>query len=237
VTPLLLLHPLGSDGSFWSPVAPLLGRPCAAPDLLGHGRAPLPPRPASVSAYADALVLDEPVVAVGISLGGLVAQALAASRPGRVRGLVLIDTVAVYPEPFRDTWPERAALARAGGLAQLAEAMETMWFSPGFRERHPGVVEAARATFEATDIEGYARTCEALHAADLTGAVARAGVPTLVVCGERDAPAFVEAAPVLADSAEDGELAWLAGAQHASVLEQPEHVAARLRDWLELRRL
>lgn len=237
MTALLLLHPLGSDGSFWSSVAGLLGRPTLAPDLCGHGRA-APPTEPTMGAFGDAVLagLEEEgqrdVVAVGISLGGLVAQDLAA-RPGSpVRGLVLVDTVARYPDPFRSTWPERAATARTAGLEPLADAMAEMWFSPHFRERHPGVVAATRRTFVGTDPEGYARTCEALYGADTTAALAATDVPTLVMCGDADAPPFLAAAPLLAE-ATGGELVWLEGAQHASVIEQPERFAATVTAFLD----
>lgn len=238
MTPLLLLHPLGADGGFWSACDNLLGRPVLAPDLPGHGAAPLPDAGAGVAGLTDAVVagLDaadvEAVIPVGISLGGLVAQDLAARHPGRVRGLVLVDTVAVYPEPLRSTWPQRAATARAGGLEDLADAMESMWFGLGFRERHPAVVAQARHRFVTTDPEGYARTCEVLHGADTSGYLTTIGVPTLVVCGDADAPAFIAAAPALTAAVPDAQLHWLRGAQHASVVEQPQAFAALVRDFL-----
>lgn len=235
MTTLLLLHPLGSDGGFWADVAPALERATSAPDLPGHGTAP-PPASATLAAYTDvalarARTVDGPVVAVGISLGGLVAQDLLRREPGLLAGLVLVDTVAHYVPPLLDTWPERARTAREQGLEPLVDAMTSMWFSPGFRERRPAVVREVRETFLAMSPEGYARTCEALHGADVRG-VLSPDVPTLVVCGEADAPPFVAAAPVLAAEA-GGEPVWLTGAQHASVLEQPDDFARAVRDFLE----
>jgi 3-oxoadipate enol-lactonase len=239
VTPLLLLHPLGSDSSFWSTSAELLGRPVLTPDLPGHGAADLPAPHPDAAAYAASVAdgLDGPVVAIGVSLGGVVALALADRHPELVSGLVLADAVPVYPQPLRDAWPERAAVARSGGLESLADGMETMWFGPAFKDRHPAIVASARRTFVGTDPEGYARACELLHQVDLTAALTRVAVPALVVCGEHDAPAFVEAAPAVAAALPDGVLRWIHGAQHAAVLEQPEVFAALVRDFLEVRGL
>ncbi len=235
MTTLLLLHPLGSDGGFWAEVAPALGRPTSAPDLPGHGAAP-PPATATLAAYTDVALarageLDGPVVAVGISLGGLVAQDLQRREPGLLAGLVLVDTVAHYVPPLLDTWPERARTAREQGLEPLADAMAAMWFSPDFRTRRPEVVHEVRETFLEMSPEGYARTCEALHGADVRG-VLSPGLPTLVVCGDADAPPFVAAAPGLAAEA-GGEPAWLRGAQHASVLERPLDFVRLVHDFLE----
>lgn len=68
------------------------GRPVIGVDLLGHGTAPKPHEP---EAYADlgARVLeampDEPVDAVGFSLGAMTLLRLACAQPHRFRKLVL----------------------------------------------------------------------------------------------------------------------------------------------------
>ncbi len=104
-TPVVLLHPLGVDHDFWDPVrAALPARlgPVEAPDLLGHGRArcrpPVPGSRRSPTPSRQGLsARDAPVHLVGVSLGALVAQVVAARSPERVERLVLADGVAVYP--------------------------------------------------------------------------------------------------------------------------------------------
>jgi 3-oxoadipate enol-lactonase len=234
--PLLLLHPLGSHGGFWDAVRGDLGAGLVlAPDLPGHGEAALPPA-GTVEALTEAVVeaLDgSSVDVVGVSLGGLVAQDLAARHPGLVRRLVLVDTVAQYPPPMRGMWRERASLARRDGLATLAEAMESTWFGDSFRAARPDVVAEARAVFSATDPEGYALSCEALAGADLRAAAERLDLPTLVVCGSEDAPAFLEAADWFARVVRGAGLRWIVGARHAAVLERPEEFAPAVRAFLD----
>ncbi|MEZ5256035.1 MAG: alpha/beta fold hydrolase [Ilumatobacteraceae bacterium] len=96
--PVLLVH--GWGGSFattWAPTAlvPILedsGRTVIGVDLLGHGEAPKPHDPA---AYADLTgrildaLPDEPVDAVGFSLGAMTLLRSAMARPGAFRRLVL----------------------------------------------------------------------------------------------------------------------------------------------------
>lgn len=98
ITPVVLVH--GWGGSFaatWqrSGFTELLrdaGRPVIGVDLLGHGTAPKPHEP---EAYDDlgARVLeampDEPVDAIGFSLGAMTLLRLAAQHPARFRTLVL----------------------------------------------------------------------------------------------------------------------------------------------------
>ncbi len=237
-TPVVLLHPLGADRSFWSGVVGRLDHPeVVTPDLPGHGDAPLPPRGATLSAFADDVVdsLVErgsaPVDLVGVSLGGLVAQEVAGRRPDLVRRLVLVDTVAAYPEPMRQMWRERAATAREHGLEVLTGPMEAMWFTGEFLERSADDVAGVRKTFLAMDPEGYARACEALETADTTGLAPAIEAPTLVVCGDHDAPPFVAATTWLTEQIPDARAHWLPG-KHAVVLERPDEFAAALRDFL-----
>ena len=116
--PVLLLHPLGVDRSFWDGVVPALdGFEVLTYDFPGHGRTSVPAEPYTIEDLADQarqLLADagyERVDVVGVSLGGLVAQRLAADAPDLVRRLVVVDAVAVYPEPMREMWRDRAARA------------------------------------------------------------------------------------------------------------------------------
>jgi 3-oxoadipate enol-lactonase len=112
-----------------------------AVDLAGHGGgvrgARRRPRHGLLDASADdvvgllaALGIDEPVVVVGYSLGGAVAQVLWRRHPERVRGLVLCASAACY-NPRAGEWTPfswlrlGAAFARplpawvAGGIAEI----------------------------------------------------------------------------------------------------------------------
>lgn len=121
-TPVVLVH--GWGGSFestWqrSGFTELLrdaGRPVIGIDLLGHGSAPKPHEP---EAYADlsARVLDampdEPVDAVGFSLGAITLLRIACSQPQRFRKLVLAGIGGTLFEPD-DQSGERIATAIEG---------------------------------------------------------------------------------------------------------------------------
>jgi len=229
--PFVFLHPLGADASFWDPVrAELVPRTSLALDLPGHGSAPPPALGAGIDAYAAVVAdqLQEPVNLVGMSLGGLVAQELGATRPDLVASVMLVDTVAVYPEPMRQMWRDRADVARTKGLGSLVESMVEMWFSAELAARADPRVEQARSTFASTDPEGYARTCDVLAGVDLRDQVASLAVPAVVVCGQDDAPPFRDAASWLA-TATGGSPHWLPG-RHACAIENPAKFVELLLD-------
>ncbi len=237
--PLLLLHPLGSDRRFWDPLHPELGdRILRTPDLLGHGTCP-PPAPGSgIPEITDDLVrrlageLTTPMDVAGVSLGGLVAQDLAARYPDLVRRLILIDTVSVYPSQMKEMWRARAKQARETGLAGLTDAMSTMWFTDRFRSGESDAVETTLTRFLGMDPEGYARTCEALEQVDLTAEVDHIRAKTLVVCGSEDLPPFVQAARWLTSQL-GARLVWLSGARHAAVLERTKEFGLAVREFLD----
>src|SRR4051812_49284810 len=110
---VLLLHGwMASGGLNWFQTFDLLGEHfrVLAPDLRGHGRGIRSPRRFRIGDCADdaAALLDElgegPVIAVGYSLGGPVAQMLWKRHPEKVRGLVLCATAHTLMPGVREAW-------------------------------------------------------------------------------------------------------------------------------------
>jgi 3-oxoadipate enol-lactonase len=237
--PVLLLHPLGVDRSFWDDVvAALAGFEVLTYDFPGHGTTPAPAQSYTIddlAAQARSLLAGAGharVDVVGVSLGGLVAQRLAADAPDLVRRLVVVDAVAVYPEPLREMWRDRAARAPVEGMEPFVDPTLTLWFTGDRLAEGGPVVQSVRRALLATDPRGYALACRALDQADVTDALDRIVAPTLVVCGEDDAPPFTAAANDLAARLPGARLVWLAPARHAGVLEQPEQFRAALVEFL-----
>lgn len=229
--PIVLLHPLGADHTFWEPVQELIDGPVIALDLPGHGLTPALPEHTGIAGFSDAVAdqlstIGEPVTLVGLSLGGLVAQHLGATRPELLSSVLLVDTVAVYPEPMQQMWRDRARTARDRGVASLVAPMVTMWFTESLAAADDQRVARAMATFAATDPEGYARSCDLLAGVDLTAVAPAIAVPSTIVCGKDDAAPFLAAAQWLADVT-GGVVDWLPG-KHACAVESPGEFAKLL---------
>jgi pimeloyl-ACP methyl ester carboxylesterase len=89
-------------------------------DLLGHGSSPIPDDPTEYTRDRALEDIDEvlsellgdieaPAVLVGHSLGGYLALAYAATRPGNVGGVVVLNTGPGYRDPVkREEWNERS---------------------------------------------------------------------------------------------------------------------------------
>lgn len=97
--PVLLINGLGAHVATWAPLLKSLdGFRAICFDAPGTGRSPSPRSPYAISRIADVAlrIMDElgyeSTDVLGYSLGGAVAQELAANEPGRVRRLVLACT-------------------------------------------------------------------------------------------------------------------------------------------------
>jgi len=116
--PIVFLHGMGSSSGTWAAqMAALEDRfTVVAWDLLGHGRSPVPadPRLYSRDGALDDLdevlaTLDGQPVLVGHSLGGYLSLAHAATRPGDVRGMVVMATGPGFRDAEkRDAWNARS---------------------------------------------------------------------------------------------------------------------------------
>ncbi|MDJ0391642.1 3-oxoadipate enol-lactonase [Roseomonas sp. E05] len=233
---LLLLHSLGTTGHIWEAQAKALASSWRVirPDLRGHGLTTVTPGPYSIEGLAqDALaVLDVlgvgPAHVAGLSIGGLVAQSVAAHAPERVRSLMLLDTALSIPPP--ETWQERAATVRAQGMAPLVEPVVARWVTPA--ALHAPAAQGLRAMLRRTDPEGYAGAAEAIAAADLTEATRRLRLPALVLVGDGDQATPLASAAALCDAIPGARLQTIADAAHIPTVERPEAVTEALRIFL-----
>lgn len=234
--PIVLVHSLAMDRSFWRPVAErLAGRaPVLTYDCRGHGQSDKPAGPCSVDLHADDLagLLDKldwrTALVAGASMGGCIALAFAIRHAARVSALGLIDTTAWYGPDAPKNWEQRANAALASGLSSLTDFQVTRWFGDKFRAENPQVVKDSVDLFLRNDIAAYAQTCRMLGACDLRAGLASIKVPTAIVVGEEDyatPPAMAEA---MHKAIAGSTLQVLPGARHLTPLERPDEIAAVL---------
>jgi pimeloyl-ACP methyl ester carboxylesterase len=100
---IVFVHGSAQNAHTWDTVALALGRPLLAVDLPGHGHSGWrddfgyrPHQLADDLAVVIEELCDDPVVLVGMSLGGSTVSSLAARRPDLVRRVVAVD---ITPNP------------------------------------------------------------------------------------------------------------------------------------------
>ncbi|MEY4751720.1 MAG: 3-oxoadipate enol-lactonase [Pseudomonadota bacterium] len=242
-TTVVLAHALGLDAMMWDALANQLAldHRVVCYDQRGHGASDCPPGPYSIADLAaDAARVIEhaggsataPVVFIGLSLGGMVGQQLALSRPELLRGLVLANTSAAYPASARAVWNERMAAVQAGGLEAVADGALQRWFHEGFRAVHAAKVARWRRRIVSQNPEGYLACCAAIRELDLAEQIRHIRLPSLVIAGELDMstpPAMGEA---IAQQIAGAQYVLIKRASHLSVLEQPLAFSNLVREFL-----
>jgi poly(3-hydroxyoctanoate) depolymerase len=150
--PVLLINGLGTHVDMWSPLEQALGGfRLIEFDAPGTGRSSTPPYPVTIPALAwlARRVLDRVGVrradVLGYSMGGLVAQQLAASAPQRVRRLVLVGTSCGWG----------GVPGALGPMLNIATPLR--YWSPAFYRRTIGGMVGGRARHDTEWVERHGR--------------------------------------------------------------------------------
>ena len=246
--PVVLLHPIAVHGEIWAMQLPVWSREFRVVnvDLPGHGASkPLGATPA-LADYADCVVaaLDRLGIGeaafVGMSLGGIVAQAISLRYQPRVRALVLAQTTARVDNEGQRTWAQRREDARTNGLQSQVAAMLDRWFTAEFRATAPLTVRWVGEIIRATSIAGYLDATGAIQAVDHLAELENIQAPALVIAGGRDAAVTPELARQLADRLPSARFTVLKDSGHLANIDSPvaftELVGQFLRDIAGARR-
>lgn len=174
---------------------------------------------------ADALPADAGLC--GWSLGGMLALAAAAARPGRFSRLVLVAATPRFLQA--DDWPaaqpagDHEAFARAVAAAPAAALARFVNLFNRGDARSRDVIRALAPLRAAGPPPAcvLARGLAWLRDVDLRGVVPRVGTPTLVVHGEADPLMPVAVGEWLTRTLPAARLERVAGAAHAPFLSDP----------------
>ena len=225
---------LGSDLRIWDGVAARLLPHCHVIryDLRGHGLSEASTPPYSVAdlardvgALLDGLEIRAAVIC-GVSVGGMIAQAVALNHPERVRALVLSDTGARIGSAA--AWQQRIDKVRADGVDSLVDMTMERWFAAGFRERREADVRGYSLMLRQTSADGYIGTCAALRDADFRSTAVQIKQPTLVLCGAKDIATPAETGRELANLIPGAQFSLIENAAHLPCVEQPDAVFERM---------
>lgn len=241
--PLVFAHALGTDLRVWDALLPHLppGLRLVRYDLRGHGLATAPAGDywmgdlvADAAGVIEALGLRGAVL-VGVSLGGVVAQGLAAERRDLVRAVVLANTAAKIGT--EESWRARIAAVRAGGLEAIADSVLAAWFTRRFHAGHPDALALWRTLLLRTPRDGYTGACAALADTDLRDSTAGLRLPALVLASSDDGATPPDLVREMAGTIDGADFVLIRGAGHLPPVERPEATAAAIVGFLARHRL
>lgn len=244
--PLLLLHAFPLDHGMWEAQEPLADSVrLIVPDQRGFGGSRDARPIASIAAMADdavavldALHVREPAVVCGVSMGGYVAQHVAARHPDRVRALVLCDTKLDADTP--EARAGRATLAaKVGrlGTSILADTMLGKLLAQSAEARglprRQAIEGLLRRLIASQTPAAVQSSLEAMGGRpDMTDAMRRLAVPALLVVGAEDSFTPPETMQRMESLIPNARLLIVPRAGHLVPLEAPEVFNAAVLEFL-----
>ncbi|MHB1234083.1 MAG: alpha/beta fold hydrolase [Microbacteriaceae bacterium] len=181
--------------------------------------------------------LEAPVVLVGYSMGGYIAQLLALTRPELLAGLVLIGTSAggdratPVPQSTRTAWLDAADDAPASFIRRTMP----LSFRNGWRDAHPDAYEQLlTARLEnPTPADVWSAQYDACERFLAVGApVERITTPTLILHGSADRVLPIENGRAIASALPEQEYLEVTDGGHLLHIEEPHLITDRLRGLL-----
>jgi len=226
MTPLVFLHGVGGGHHAWEAQLPYfsgLGYPSHAWDQPGYGHSPIvePYDLEQVSASLARLIESlgrEPVVLVGHSMGGLIAQETYARHPKLIKALALCFTSPAFADGSSD-FTKQFIAARIGPLdegktmAQIAaKLIPTMGSNSKLAEQIMAGVPP----------DTYRKAVKLLTTFDRRKELASIKVPTLVVAGSEDKTAPRAVMEKMAQKIPGAEYVLMQGCGHLGPMDQPD---------------
>lgn len=168
---------------------------------------------------------------VGLSLGGMVAAAVALDHPARIRTLTICDARLDAPDDYRALWDRLIGLATGEGMDAVANFMVERWFGRGQRAANPRVAEIVAAV-RRTPRQGFEAAARAIQALNLLERVGSIAAPTLLVVGDEDG-VLPDVMIEILGRMRNAKLVVIEGAGHLSNIDRPEAFTAALLDHLQ----
>jgi 3-oxoadipate enol-lactonase len=227
---LVLAHTLATSRAMWRRQVPHFAQRyrVVSCDMRGHGESAAPDYPYSlemlgedVIGVLDSLGVERPAIFLGISIGGMVGQALALRHPDRFRAFILANTVSRTPPEGQKMWEQRIEAIRRDGVEGQVQPTLERWLSQEFRARDPETTKWVADMIRATPAIGMIGCARAIQKLDFTDQLDRVALPTLIIAGEKDPGSPVAAAQAIHEKIRGSQLEVIPGCLHQTPIEAP----------------
>ncbi len=241
--PLVMIHGWGMHSGVWQPLVERLSKRYMLylVDLPGTGNSqPVEQSQLYTLANEVAEVMPGVTDVLGWSLGGLVAQSIAVSQPERVRRLVLVGSTPCFTE--KHDWPLAISEKYFSDFteninADYKQAMMRFLTLQCMKAKDARqTIKQLRASLELKPMPSQNALQDALAIlleTDLRDVVAGINKPTLLIHGDRDTLAPLQAAHWMMRHLPKSFLRVISGAAHAPFLSHSEQFIEALDQFLE----
>lgn len=229
---VLMLHGLGGSRLSWeAQLDGLSGCRACAWEMPGYGESAALDEPLSFVTLADAVgrwadVLDvDRFHLVGISMGGMIAQYVAAADPQRVASLTLLSTSPKFglDGTLPDAW-RTARLAPLDAGAQPADFAEAVLSSLAGANISDAALAGQVAAMQRISAKALRASIDCLITHDSRAILGAIHAPTIVMVGADDAETPLAYGAAIATAVPGAELRIVPGAGHLLNAEAPAAV-------------
>lgn len=238
---VILSHSLASSLKMWEPQMEMLRShfQVLRYDTRGHGLTETTMVPYTLELLGedaigllDALNIGQ-VHWVGLSMGGMIGQAIALNHPQRLLSLALCDTASIIPAEAQPIWDERIEGVRRKGMESQLETTMERWFTPSFLSLNPPMLALIKEEFLATPAEGYIGCAGAIRRLNYLERLGEINLPTFIIVGEDDPATPASASEAIHEQIKNSKLVILPSTRHLSNVEQAEAFNSHLLKFLK----
>ena len=238
--PVVFLGSIASTTNMWIPQLDALSanHRVIALDHPGPGRSGTPDLPAGEATVASLANNVEKTLTtigvsdyaiVGLSMGGAIAQYLAATSK-RVTKAAFLCTAPAFGG--REKWEPRAKLTRAKGTEAMADDVVKLWLSEEYAAEHPSTRDWYRKMIRRTSGEGYAHGADALGCWDFASRLPKIKCPVLTLAGADDQSTPPDVVHSIADKVSGPATKVTVPGGHVPTIESAEKINEALAEFL-----
>ena len=136
----------------------------------------------------------------GISMGGMIAQQMAALSPGRVKRLLLALTCCGANSTLTEAVGTWIRLIESGDIRGFVKDYAERGYSEGYKKKHALLVKAVSSGMKVKDTQRFLALCRAILAFDGRGDLCRISCPSTVIGAEKDMVVSGEASAELSEA-------------------------------------
>ncbi len=239
---MIMLHGVGLDRHVWQPLREALPDvQTHAYDLRGHGEGADWAGAASLDGFIDDLwdYADERglnrFALCGFSMGVMIAQWAALSKPERISHLVLLNGVYARTDEQKAAVQARYIESEKTGPMAMIDAAMKRWFTPDFAAQNPEHLERVRVRLSRNDTEQFMRSYKlfAYEGAQIVGRLNEIQMPTLVATGGLDTGSTPEMTKQMASEIPNAKVMIFNDTAHMLPMQKPFELARLIKGVLQ----
>jgi 3-oxoadipate enol-lactonase len=207
-------------------------------DTRGHGETEASDEPYSIPLLVNDLVALLKTLEikkthfVGLSMGGMIGQLLAAKHPELLKTVTLCATACQMPPEAIPAWNERITLASTHGMGALVESTVERWFTEEYIESGAPSIGRVREMIRQTPPQAFIRCGETIKILAQLDVLKEVHSPTLLLVGAEDPSTPPAASKLIKDNIGDAEMEIIDRASHLLNVEQSDEFNKTLLEFL-----